>query len=52
MLLDHCGLFNPCQNGGICVQQNFDYYCMCVDGHVGKNCDRGETSADDKNILF
>ena len=35
-LLDH---LNPCQNGGICVQLQQDYFCICPKEYRGKNCE-------------
>lgn len=45
--LDHCPHMDyctssPCQNGGICVDTWFDYYCQCTDGYSGRNCQKGK----------
>ncbi len=32
---------DPCQNGATCVDELFDYRCMCVDGYDGVNCQIG-----------
>ncbi len=43
MLTFRC-LLHPCQNGGTCVQERYDYHCDCLpfqEGlitHGGKNC--------------
>ena len=29
---------NPCQNGGSCIPQGFQYECACPDGFGGLNC--------------
>ncbi|XP_056587833.1 coagulation factor VII-like [Triplophysa dalaica] len=37
---DHC-LSNPCQNNGMCVNQNAEFYmCMCTPGFSGRNCEQ------------
>ena len=30
---------SPCQNGGQCVRQEGGYYCQCIDGFGGANCE-------------
>merc|ERR1711881_321837 len=34
-----CDLSNPCNNGGICVEDGVDYTCNCAVGFMGDNCD-------------
>ena len=39
---DPC-LNNPCEHGGVCVQEDLslDYECHCADGWMGDLCERG-----------
>ena len=30
---------SPCQNQGICIDQNNDYKCECLPAYTGKNCE-------------
>ena len=30
---------NPCENGGNCTDGENNYYCYCVTGYSGKNCE-------------
>ena len=36
--LDDCSS-NPCRNGGECLEQNPGYYCQCLEGYDGRNCE-------------
>ena len=38
---DEC-VNNPCQNGGICVNNFGSYNCLCPIGYSGKNCHLGK----------
>ncbi|XP_060559806.1 fibropellin-1-like, partial [Ruditapes philippinarum] len=29
----------PCLNGGVCTNGNFNYVCTCAPGFIGKNCE-------------
>lgn len=37
---DHCAP-QPCQHGGKCLDQWFDYICECPAGYMGRNCQKG-----------
>ena len=40
--IDEC-ISAPCQNGATCLQPQPDmYYCQCVPGWEGNNCERGK----------
>ena len=30
---------NPCQNGGQCVANTDTYFCVCINGFTGLNCE-------------
>jgi len=38
--IDEC-LKTPCQNGGLCVNNNGSYTCNCSAGFTGKDCEKG-----------
>ncbi|KAK3579450.1 hypothetical protein CHS0354_028250 [Potamilus streckersoni] len=31
---------HPCQNGGICIDDNSSYSCSCLKGYTGKSCEK------------
>lgn len=33
---------DPCLNGGFCLDDINDYYCVCAPGWNGKDCENGE----------
>ena len=33
---------NPCQNGGVCENEEDTYTCNCIEGFTGDNCDEGK----------
>ncbi|CAI5456586.1 unnamed protein product [Caenorhabditis angaria] len=35
---DLCEEEHPCRNGGTCIPQYQDYFCICPDGYEGKDC--------------
>ena len=37
---------NHCQNGGSCIDAVNGYKCICIDGHIGDNCQTGMCMAD------
>ena len=41
--LTNCGS-QPCQNGGICFDQNPGYFCLCQNGYEGRDCKQTEAS--------
>ena len=43
-LLDknECDVQNICLYGGSCVDTPGSYFCMCVEGRTGKNCEHGK----------
>ena len=30
----------PCLNGGVCAEQNGDYFCECKEDFFGRNCQK------------
>ena len=44
---------DPCRNGGKCIPQNPGYYCVCLDGYDGRNCEQtGATFTGQSYALF
>ena len=37
---------NPCQNGGVCSNQEGSHHCACPPGFIGANCDFSGSSCD------
>lgn len=46
---DACFPQNPCQNGGVCIDDFHGYTCQCAGNFVGKTC---ETSRDEIDACF
>lgn len=40
---DEC-VSDPCLNGGFCLDDINDYFCVCAPGWNGKDCENGESS--------
>ena len=40
--VDDC-LYNPCMNGGTCIDNPGSYTCRCPSGWTGVNCTVGKT---------
>lgn len=38
---NECDAQNICLYGGSCVDTPGSYFCMCVEGRTGKNCEHG-----------
>lgn len=38
---NECDVQNICLYGGTCVDTPGSYFCMCVEGRTGKNCEHG-----------
>lgn len=36
--IDECKVYEPCEHGGICLDQQADYNCTCKPEYGGKNC--------------
>ena len=41
LCVDACAT-NPCKNGGTCVNDNGEYFCLCRRGFAGCNCERSK----------
>ena len=39
--INECETSNPCQNGGMCIDIDKGYTCVCSDLHTGQNCTQG-----------
>ena len=46
--VDTCGA-NPCLNGGICIDWIFRYFCECVVGFTGQNCQENIDDCPEEN---
>ncbi|ELU15429.1 hypothetical protein CAPTEDRAFT_157837 [Capitella teleta] len=49
--VDYCES-NPCQNGGVCVDQLKKYECNCAIDYTGRNCERRCTRSMDVAFLL
>ena len=43
--IDECSS-NPCQNGATCYDSVDYYFCTCLPGYEGANCENGEAPSD------
>lgn len=48
---DEC-VSDPCLNGGFCLDDINDYFCVCAPGWNGKDCENGESSVALETLSF
>ena len=37
--ISNCAPENPCQNNGVCIEQDIGYKCECPKGKIGNSCE-------------
>lgn len=50
--IDECSDHNRCVNGGTCVNSHGSYYCRCIEGFGGRNCESDHDNCVSSNKFF